>query len=212
MSSAKEKKKGTGLGDAILKIIEQTGGYFVPGGQQVQMIISNQSSVTLERAGANVGAGTAVTKAGKHFTPPETIAPKENGVILIDSNGWSSPVCSEYGFSVEDNGSHWQLMLFYGYNPKDDADNYAGLHNPVRDGGAIGRKEWDEAKYNRGVYAGNRICENANEGYGPDWQINVTDNPTNRFKLGKLRIELSCSREDTDGGSRLVAVFQVRDA
>lgn len=206
------KGKGPGLGGAILKIIERTGGYFVPGGQQVQMIISNQSSVTLERAGSNVGAGTTVTHGGKHFTPPETIAPEGTGVILIDSSGWSSQVCSEYGFDESEDGTQWQLMLFYGYNPKDDVDNYAGLHNPVLGGGTIGRKQWEEAKYNQGRYAGNRICADANEGYGPDWQINVTENPTNRFKLGNLRVELSCSREESGDGSRLVAVFVVRDA
>lgn len=198
------------LDDTIEKIIDQTAKYFTPGGCQTQIIIENQSSHSLELAGTAVGAGDPISRNGRSYAPPPSVKSKDVGVILIDSDWGSSQVCAEYGFQID--GERYHLALFYAYNPKLDSHMYAGLRNPVSRGGAVSRDEWRKARRNEGPYAGNEICADATEGSGPDWQKDVTKLPVHRYSVGPIEVELSCTRKNADGGSRLVAQFSLTDS
>ena len=206
----KTKGKGKGGGFDIKvdlnEILKETAKTFTPGGCQTQMVIINKTDFTLARSGSHVGAGDVMSRdETSDWGPPTMLEPQTINVMLVDSDGGSSQLCAAYGLPVEDD--RHRLMMFYAYNPKMDSHMYAGFHNPVPHDGTLSAQEWKDSRFDQGKYPGNTLCEDANDGTGPDWQKDVTSHPTNFFELSPLNIELRCSRKETDDGSRLVAIF-----
>lgn len=196
------------------KLLQEVKDNIIPSGCQTQLVIINKTDRQLELGGSEIAAGTVLTTKqddGKLFAwaPPRSIEAGQTAVILIDSTGWSSQVCTLYGLPIEHGMYH--LLMFYAYNPKDDVDMFAGLRNPVRQQKAISKADFRKTQSNSGSYPAQTLCAEANEGTGPDWQKNVTNNPTHTFYTAGLKISLDAMRYDKDG-SRNISKFTLEDA
>ena len=181
----------------------------IPGGCQTSVIIGNETKYNFELSGSHCGAGDVIEK----FGIPSVIKPGEAKGVLVDSDGGSSQICSAYGIKIDGNSKLPRyLLMFYGYNPKLDGSQYSGLRNPVKGGGMISKAEWDKSRFDEGKFPGNEICEDANSGTGPDWQIDATKHPLKRYKIGgDLFVQMKSFKDHIDGGSRHYVEFRVSD-